>query len=308
MVRKVSSLIIIVFLGLAACNQVAISSVSSEMGFLKRYNLSVNKNPTILELMIPSDWQVRLGEYPIGLYWGLANEYSKDVGLDLTAFKGKRVEAHIYELVDGLPGSGEQAIFSYPSNVILIIDNRRVIGAWLAFNIQGLGPSVKRRTLTEITGLNFEEWLKSKHYFENSSTDNDLESLTPTQVIDTFFDSINKGDKTRAYSCLSPQILLQSLTVNLEPGHLYNAGFNQVNSIVDNIVRGKPIQYLRVFDPDNFLEIKDIGQRKRVEIEVNLELEWKDSAFNSSDGKSVRFAVLTKYDKGWKLEGLGTGP
>lgn len=133
--------------------------------------------------------------------------------------------------------------------------------------------------------------------------------LGPTQVIDTFFDSINKGDKIRAYACLSPQSLLESLTVNMEPGHLYHDGFNQNNSMVENIVKGKHIEYRRLYDPENHtMEIKDLGERKNVGIEVNLELEWKHPAFNTADGKSTRFAILKKYDNGWKLEGLGTGP
>jgi hypothetical protein len=301
--------IMIFILGLTGCSQSSNTSLSNELAFLKRYELGVKENPTIIKVKVPSDWQAQQGEYPIGLYWGLANEYSKDVGLDLTSLKGKSVEAHIYELKDGLPGSGTQSIFSYPSNVILIVDNKQVVGAWLAFNTQSIGPSVRKRTLSDITGLSFEEWVKREHYFEASGTNADLASLSPTQVIDTFFDSINKGDKVRAYACLSPQRLLESLTVNSEPGHLYNDKFSQNNSLVENIVKGKPAEYLRVYDPENHLvEIKELGERKKIGIEVNLEIQWKNPAFNDSDGKSTRFAILDKYNNGWKLYELGTGP
>jgi hypothetical protein len=301
--------IMILILGLTGCSQISSTSLSNELDFLKRYELDVKENPTIIKVKVPSDWQVQLGEYPVGLYWGLANEYSKDVGLDLTILKGKSVEAHIYELKDGLPGSGEQAKFSYPSNAILIVENRQVVGAWLTFNTQSIGPSVKKRTLSEITGFSFEEWIKREHYFETSGTNTDLASLGPTQVIDTFFDSINKGDKVRAHACLSPKSLLESLTMNLEPGHLYNVGFSQNNSLVENIVKGKPIEYRRLFDPENHeVEIKELGDRTKIEIEVNLEIEWRHPAFNTQDGKSIRFAVLGKYNNGWKLSELGTGP
>ena len=303
------SWIMIFILGLTGCSQSPNTSLSSELDFIKRYELDVRENPAIITVKVPLDWQVQQGQYPIGLYWGLANEYSKDVGLDLTSLKGKSVEAHVYELMDGLPGSGTQASCNYPSNAILIVENGQVVGAWLAFNTQTIGPSVKKRTLSEITGLGFEEWVKHQHYFETSGTNADLASLSPTQMIDTFFDSINKGDKIRAYACLSPQSLLESLTVNLEPGHLYNDGFSQNNSLVDNIVKGKPIEYQRVYDPENHtIEIKDLGERKKVGIEVNLEIEWKHPAFNTLDGKSTRFAILDKYNNGWKLYELGTGP
>lgn len=294
---------------MTGCSQSSNTSISSESDFLKRYGLAVKETPTITNLKVPSDWRVQLGEYPVGLYWGLANEYSKDVGFDLSSLKGKSVEAHIYELKDGLPGSGTQSSFSYPSNAIVIVENRQVVGAWLAFNTQSIGPSVKKRTLSEITGLSFEEWVKRENYFETTSKNADLATLSPTQVIDTFFDSINKGDKLRAYSCLSPQSLLEPLTVNLEPGHLYNDGFSQNNSLVDNIVKGNSIEYLQVYDPENHtIKIKDLGERKKVGIMINLEIEFNDPAFNNPDGKSPRFAILDKYNNGWKLYELGTGP
>lgn len=310
MVHKVFLIwIMISILGLTGCSQVSNNSLSSELDFLKQYELNVKEDPIIIKVKVPSDWQVQLGEYPIGLYWGLANEYSKDVGLDLTSLKGKSVEAHIYGLKDGLPGSGEQAKFNYPSNAILIVENRQIVGAWLAFNIQSIGPSVKKRTLDEVTGLSFEEWVKREHYFNTSGTNSDLASLSPTQVIDIFFDSINKGDKVRANACLTPQSLLESLTMNLEPGHLYNDGFSQHNSLVENIVKGNPIAFRRFLDPEKpAVEIKELGERKKIEIVVDLELEWRDPVFNTPEGKSTRFAVLEKFDNGWKIDGLGTGP
>ena len=307
--KFLSSLIIIFVLLLIGCSQTHNPSLSSEKDFLKKYEFDVEEEPVIIRVEVPANWQTRLGEYPLGLYWGLVNEYSKDVGLDLTSLKGKSVEVHIYELVDGLPGRGEQANFKCPANVFLIVDDKQVIGAWLDFDTRNIGFSVKKRTLDELTGLGFEEWLSRNHYFETSGTNEDLQSLTPKQVIDTFFDSINKGDMLRAYACLSPQSLLESLIMNLEPGHLYNEGFSQSNSLVDNIVKGTPIEYLQIYDPDNHLvEIKDVGKMKKVGIAVNLEIEWKHPAFNTSDMKSTRFAILQKYDNGWKLYELGTGP
>ena len=299
----------ILILVLAGCSQKTDISPSNDMKFLNQYKLDVNEKPTIVKVQIPSGWRVSLGEYPIGLYWGLANEYSKDVGLDLTNLKGKSVEAHVYELKDGLPGSDTQANYNYPSNAILIVESGQVVGAWLAFNVQSIGPSVKKRTLAEITGFGFVEWVKHEHYFEPSGTNANLASLSPTQVIDTFFDSINKGDKVRAHACLSPQSLLQSLTMNLEPGHLYNEGFSQNNSLAESIVEGKSIEYQQMYDPQSpIIEIKELDRRNEVGIRLNLEIKWKHPAFNTLDGKSTRFAILKKYDNGWKIDGFGTGP
>ena len=126
-------------------------------------------------------------------------------------------------------------------------------------------------------------------------------------MIDTFFDAINEGDKTRAYGCLSPQYLLESLTMNLEPGRLYNDNFSQRNSLVENIVEGQPIAY-RLLDPENpTVEVKELENREKVMIEVSLEIQWQAAVLNTPDGKETRFAVLKKYHNGWKLGSLGTG-
>lgn len=167
MLRKaLLSWIIIIVFGLSGCSQGARTShfLDSE-SFLNIYKLSVKGNPTIIKVDVPTDWHIQLGTYPIGLYWGLANEFSKDVGLDLTNLKGKTIEAHVYELKDGLPGSGQSASFSYPSNAILIVQNEQVVGAWLSFNTLSIGPSVKKRSLNEVTGLSFDEWVKRERYF-----------------------------------------------------------------------------------------------------------------------------------------------
>jgi hypothetical protein len=265
--------------------------------FLNKYDLKVQGQPSRFNVKVPETWQVPLGAYPVGLYWGLANEFSKDAGLDLTTLKGRTVEVLVYSLVDGLPGEGEQARFKYPSNVVLLVKEQKVVGAWLAFNITGVGPSVKKHNLQDITGLNFEKRVEQEKYFDDPGKNADLATLGPTEVLNAFFEAINKGDRTRANACLSPQELLNSLTMNLKPDCLYNPDFNQNNSLVENIVKAKPLSYSKV-----------IGNQTTAEVAVDLNIQWKDSAFNTPGRIQTRFAVLEKEANGWKLDGLGTGP
>ena len=70
----------IIVLGLAGCSQGSntdqgntdqdTSFHKNAMDFLKQYDLAVQDTPTVLQVEVPLDWQVKLGEYPIGLYWG----------------------------------------------------------------------------------------------------------------------------------------------------------------------------------------------------------------------------------------------
>lgn len=82
--------------------------------FLQTLDYKVQSHPEAFAVEVPQNWEVKLGEYPVGLYWQLANEFSKDAGLDLTLLKGTTVEVQRYSLVDGLPGSGEQKNFLIP--------------------------------------------------------------------------------------------------------------------------------------------------------------------------------------------------
>ena len=68
------------------------SNLITPEAFLQQYGIKVKGNPEKLKVSVPKSWDVRLGDYPEGLYWGLANEFSKDVELDLTRLKGKTVE------------------------------------------------------------------------------------------------------------------------------------------------------------------------------------------------------------------------
>jgi hypothetical protein len=273
--------------------------------FLSKYGLQVQGPPTRFAVQVPANWDVSLGAYPEGLYWGLANVYSRDAGLDLTPLKGSTVAAFVYSLAGGLPGTGEEARFHYPSNVVLLAKGQQVVGAWLTFNVTGIGPSVKRHDLREITGLTLEQWVEQEKYFSDPGANADLAKLSPTQVLSAFFEAIDKGDQVRANACLSPQALLDCLTMNLEPGNLqpgrlYNPGFGKNNSLVESIAQARPLFYGKA--PGNQTS------QTTAEIAVHLYIQWADAVFNTPGNVQTLFAIMEKDANGWKLDSLGTGP
>jgi hypothetical protein len=287
--------------------ETALDGISPE-SFLKLYGLKITGNAEKFDVIIPSNWNVNAGDYPVGLYWELANEFSKDAGLDLTKLKGTTVKAWRYTLTDGLPGLKEQSNFNYPSTVVLLVNSNKVAGAWLNFNIMTIGPSVKKGYLNDITGLTFEEWVYKKGLFANLKENADLEALSPVDLLKAYFKAIKDGNKTRAYACLSPKEMLDSLTMNYRGQGLYNDNFNLDNSQVENIIDPEPLSF-KLFDSNNpAVEVKEIENRTEIEIAVTMKIKWRDNAFNSPDEKQVRFAILNKYKNGWKLGGFGTGP
>lgn len=165
-----------------------------------------------------------------------------------------------------------------------------------------------QRKLEEITGESFEEWLKAEGYFTESGTNSDLAHLDPVKVIKAFLAAINEGDKTRANACLSPKALLSTLTMNREPKCLYNPGFGPNNSLVENIISGRLLSW-KFYDPkEPAKEAREIGDRQTIGVAAQMELRWREDAFNTPSGRTTRFFILSKSYLGWKIDGLGTGP
>jgi hypothetical protein len=290
----------------------AAKSDLTPQAFLKLYDLKVQENPHKFKVDVPKTWDVNPGDYPIGLFWQLANEFSKDADIDLTPLKGRTVDVWRYSLVDGLPGIGDQSKYKYPSNLVVLVNNQKVVGAWLAFNQFEVGPSVKKRYLKDITGLDFEDWTQKKGLFSELGKNKDIASFPPADVVKTFFKAIDDGDKTRAYECLDPTNMLNSLTDNLGTDQgkeredlLYNLKFGKMNSSVEGIVKVKPISF-KLIDPKNLKDIKNVDNRTEVIVEACMYITWSDSAFNIN-GKDGRYVTLKKYANGWKIKSMGTG-
>lgn len=280
----------------------------SPAAFLQAYDLQAQGEPERFPVQVPPDWTVPLGAYPTGLFWSLANVYSLDAGLDLRLLKGQTVTVWRYRLAGGLPGEGDSSKFSYPSNIVLLVRDEQVLGAWLAFNLYQVGPSVKRRNFEAITGITFDEWVYREGFFADAGPNADLAKLGPAEVLDAFFDAINRGDKRRANACLTPRQQWTALTVNLGPNRLYNPEFGDNNTMTENILHGKLLSF-RMVDPDHpGTELRELGDRTRVELAAEVEIKWRMAEFNTPSGRTIRFAGMEKGPYGWKLEGLGTGP
>jgi hypothetical protein len=279
--------------------------------FLRQHGLVVEGEPAHFQVTVPADWRVTLGAYPEGLYWGVANELSKDVGLDLTGLKGKTVEAWIYPIAGGLPGEGDQRQFRYPSNVVLLVDQGKVGGAWVLFNAVTANQSVKLRQFADITGLTFPKWAEREGFFADPGPNPDLAKLDPIEVIRAFFKAINDGDQVRANACLSPRVMLDSLTMNLSPGVLYNPGFGANNGYVSNILAGDLISWqYYFFDPaqGHLVTSVNLPPGDEVNVRAEVHIKWRNPQFNPPTGVQTRFVGLTRTAQGWKIEGLGTGP
>lgn len=296
------------------------ASLLSDTLFMKNYGYTVSNTYEPFEVKIPKDWTVKLGTYPEGQYWQLANVFSKANGLDLSAQKGKTVTAQVYRINEEKSSDYNASDYNdfkypWPTDLVILRDDAQIVGAWLNYNISTIGPSLSGKDLKTLTGYELGDWIVDESAFTLSSNYKSLEKLSPDEVIKGFFKAVNAGSKERANMYLTPEALYNALSSNFHPseGRLYHAGFNENNSITENIVSASDVEVVSYFEPMTFKPITEemikyaIQDGDRIEVEVLLNLKWKMAGFNTEGEKSIRFITLTKYPFGWKIEGLATG-
>jgi hypothetical protein len=301
MIKKLAIVAVMLLATMAGCAGRA-APLQSPVDFLADYGIPVEPKPEVFRVRVPASWAVPLGAFPEGLYWGIAAELSREAGLDITPLKGKEVDVYRYSFTDQQPGQWE-GIIHVPSSAVVLLSGGKVAGAWLALNRSDIGPAVTRRTLEQITGLTFDQWVERQGYFKDPGPNADLATLGPGEVLAAFLDAVSKGDKRRANACLSPATLRGALTMNLPPGRLYTN-----TTLADAIVKGRLLSYEMVEPESPWAEITEIGDRTRVELAARVEIYWRMHEFNTPNGQTTRFAVMEKGPYGWKLSSLGTGP
>ena len=286
------------------------ASMFNDTTFLGHYGLKTNETIGQFEVNVPEVWNVRYGDYPEGLYWSLANVFSKDIGLDLRDLKGSTVDVTVYRLESRLSASDPNTAFEHPTNAVVLRADGQVKGAWLTYNTSAVGPSLEWDSLEDLTGKTFEDWVWDEGIFVMTTS----YLPSPEATINNFFEAIQTGNKQKASACLTPGSFLNSLTTNHDfSKSLYQTNFNENNSMVENIVSATDVEIVSYYHNTTFKPVENnqayfdampIGTR--INAEISLNLEWKLSAFNS-EGKDTRFVTLEKTPYGWKMDGLATG-
>lgn len=304
--------------------------------FYKHYDIQLSKEKNIYDIKIPEDWKVNIEDFPIGLYFEIANVFSKDIGLDLSLFKGQDVKVIVQRLKEGFEREysidyvkdesvkdekkeseskeksshfeDETEIFKYTTNIVLFEKDAKIIGGLYNFNTNDLGPSINKKTFNQITKEDVYKYMDSKKIINIKKENEDLINMSPEQVIDEFFKAVNKKDKKRANACLGYEHLLSSLTMNKDIMKAFNFDYSFNNSYVENIVQGEIIK-TRVIYPEKAEKSQDLKKDiKKIILSTDMKIRWKDDAFNSfPDYEESRFVVMKKYDTGWKIEEFNTG-
>jgi len=258
------------------------------------YNWTVDYRISTLKEKLPDNLKHKAGEYPVKIYWAYNNELSKEVGFDFTDYLGKDVVAEIYRLREPLPDFLEPR---RDARGVVLKCNGEIIGAYIdAGRHYSFACSLNRKSLMEITGKEWDEWIADYIDFEDE-LEIKLSRMGPEDIIREYFKALDRHDTRTLWACMTRRSLSHELSTNLDNQYLFNK--EEKNDY--NIKSAK------------LLEIKEIrglsDEPGVLEYMVEVDFDFK-KAITSDDGVWPRFVVLKKEVErsGWRIDGIGTGP
>lgn len=284
--------------------------------FIKSYAFTPKSYEYKLRVKIPSTFRDNPGDFPIGLYWAYNNVLSKDIGLDISAYKGSEVTAHIVPLDDQYWEGPNKEL-----RAIVIESGGKIIGSWLdRGRCGGSCTSLKRNYFNTITGKSWGQWLKDEGLVDYSTgLEAQLKKLSPEEIIKKYFSSIDKKVYATAYATISEAYKFSYIWMNMKDSELYSDNWD-ADSFTSNILSVKVLKiqpYSNPYDTPYNESIKEssdynvtnrkISQYKMFTVELNMQFK---QVITNDNGKNKFFICLVKEtsDSPWEIDGMGTGP
>jgi hypothetical protein len=262
------------------------------------------------DVKLPDRFTDQPGEYPLGLYWAKQNVLSKDIGYDLTRYRGQIVTAYIIPLKemwdDGLKMNTEAVVLEKDSEII---------GAWLQKGT-GLSASLQKRDFAELIGTSWGEWLKEEgHVNYETGPDAEMKDWTPEQVILKYYEAIQNHDFPTAYALYSKAyqstFWYTAPSDNLFAQDWYKEGFDPQN-----------ISFVKVIDIQSADDQKKNDQREMIkgqrlnrnpadrrQFQVTLDVKYKKQTVQP-DGINAWYVDMVKESKDapWKIDLINASP
>lgn len=223
----------------------------------------------------------RPGDFPEVLYWAWNNELNKDIGLDLTPYLGKTVEARLYKTVENLPeivGPNRSS-----GRVVVVGSEGKIVGAWLALGRHFcFACSLKGRTLEDVTGKSIGEWLTTL-VDPSDPVERRLSAMTPEQILETYYSAIDRKDYATAHACESRSHLLVYIASNMDDRRFYNDGFGEERG--DGLAN-----FLSV----KLVEIEREEEYERAETGRSLRTRWPMTRKTDRNARSGSFPMILR--------------
>jgi len=270
-----------------------------DVAFLKQYGWTIFYKIKSYYGRLPESFIHESGEYPVSLYYAYNNELCRDIGLDISPYLGKHVTVNLYKLEEPLPAF--LAPRQQASRAVVVKDGSRIVGAWLdAGRPYGFACSLKGRTLEEITGKPFGEWVEQYVNHQNPQ-EKLLSRMEPERVIQAYFEAIDRKDPKTAHACETRRRLTQYLFEGMDNNRLYNYSYSVNDSEeIRNILRARVIK----IEPHRQENWDKDTRTYRVEVDLNVK-----RVINYESGRHIWYMTLRRESPnlGWRIDQIERG-
>lgn len=289
--------------------------------FFENTNISFNIDKADAALFKTYGWtldyqinemKIKLGDIgilsdfnPNSYYFAYNNELSKDIGLDMSGYSNTSdIDVYIYRINESMP----KEFFPIKSTRGIVVKNGdQTIGAFLSAGRHSAfsSCSLKGNNFEKATGQTLNKWLEGR--LKADITEERLSKLAPKQVVEEYFNALDKKDAKAAEYCMSKRVMLGNLTSNMLNEELFNTWASLPLSGAD--IGGKS-----VFGYLKSAKLLKVEPLKRPDnsggFRVTVNLQYNDGAIiaNSSGQQSWDCSMIYESPQtGWKIAGFGHG-
>jgi hypothetical protein len=193
---------------------------------LNSCNWTIANKKNSFAVKLPPNLIHDAGEYPIKIYWAYNNELSKSIGLDFSKFLGTEVRIEIYNLNEPF---SEERKFRILAFGVIVGKSERIVGAYIhRGRHSSFAYSLDRKRLEEVTNKDWNEWIDAYINYENP-IETMLSNMSQEEIISTYYNARDKGDRRLAMACLTRKYLCGALSSNMDNSYLYNEDFPDNN-------------------------------------------------------------------------------
>lgn len=278
--------------------------------FLLKYGWHVDDGIYSQTAIVPLTYTDEPGCIPIGLYWAYNNELSKDIGKDLSLYKGKEITVYFVPLKENIGTNPNHNL-----RAEIIEYEGRIVGAWLGRGRHySFECSLRRHYFADVTQKVWGEWLVDKELVDyNNGFDAETKNLSPEEVIRKHYEAIDKKDYNTACAYLSKAAQTHYLFANLDDNKIYHEIWDPQRWF-ENILQAKLTNLHLIenyrYNPNNNPPRNVLNRNiyDKVTYVVFVDMKYKQ-IITQCDGINQWAVTLVKEtaDAPWRIDAENTG-
>lgn len=259
-----------------------------QLEFLKEYGWTPVYELAEYTVRLPSAFD-QSTDSPEAMFWAVINEYSKAIGLDLSACSGEEVIVEQLRLAERVRWAGDADDESpeRPEQASIVRQGENIFGAWLGSTKDG--HSLDGRTFADTSGMPIVSWLDSRRSADSYPL------TDPEQVIQTYFSLANQHDCAGAISLVSSNLVLDWAINSVGASALYDDEFQP-------FPEDTQVEFVRAVEyaPFDGMEEEEDTVNYLVTFDIHLPPDHRTAY---SEGQNQLFYILrrTPDGAGWRI-------